>query len=163
MLTGSLAGRALAGGVALAGVTLLLTLAFGRVWCGWICPLGTVLEWLGPRRARHNSPPRSWRTIKYLLLFVIVFAAVLGNQTLILLDPITILNRTLATAFWPALRYGIVESETFLYQFPVLWVPLDALHNTLVQPLFQDVQPVFALTALIALLSAGLVAPRGQR
>ena len=158
MLSASLAGRALLSGMALAAITLLLTLLFGRVWCGWICPLGTLLEWLGPRRSRHKAPPEGWRAVKYLLLLVIVFAAILGNQTLVFLDPITILNRTLASAVWPALRYSVVQVEAFLYQFPSLWGPLDAIHNALVQPLFQDVQPVFSLAALIALFFAGLVA-----
>jgi polyferredoxin len=158
MLAASLAGRALLSGIALAGIILLLTLLFGRVWCGWLCPLGTVLEWLGPRRARAKAPPERWRALKYLLLFAILFAALLGNLSLIFLDPITILNRTLATAIWPALRYAVVRAETFLYQFQFLWLPLDAIHAALVQPLFQEVQPVFGLVSLIALLFVALVA-----
>jgi polyferredoxin len=158
MMSASLAGRALVGGLALAGVTLLLTLLFGRVWCGWFCPLGTVLEWLGPRRTEHKAPPERWRVLKYLFLFAILIAAALGNQSLVILDPITILNRTMAVALWPALRYAVVESEGFFYQFPILWAPLDAVHGAIVQPLFQEVQPVFSLAVLIALVFLGLVA-----
>jgi polyferredoxin len=158
MLTASLAGRAVVSGFVLAGITLLLTLLFGRVWCGWICPLGTALEWLSPRRSRRQAPAERWRAIKYLLLLVLLFAALLGNQSLIFLDPITILNRSLATAVWPALRYAMIEAEAFLYLFPALWPPLDAIHGALVQPIFQDVQPVFTLAVLMALLFAGLVA-----
>jgi MauM/NapG family ferredoxin protein len=98
------------------------------------------------------------RAIKYLLLVGILLAAVLGNQTLILLDPITILNRTLATAIWPALRLAIIQIEAFLYQFSVLWPPLDAIHNALVQPLFLEVQPVYTLAALMTFLFLALVA-----
>jgi MauM/NapG family ferredoxin protein len=158
MLSATLAGRVLVSGLALAGITLLLTLLLGRVWCGWLCPLGTVLEWLGPRRTRHKAPPESWRGLKYLFLFAIFLAAILGNQTLIILDPITILNRTVTVAVWPALRYGVIEGETFLYQFSILWAPLDAVHSAVVQPFFQEVQPVFSLGLLVALLFAGLVA-----
>jgi polyferredoxin len=158
MLTASLAGRALVAGIALAGITLLLTLLFGRVWCGWFCPLGTVLEWFSPRRSKRVPPPEKWRAVKYLLLFAILLAALLGNQTLILLDPITILHRTLTTAAWPALRHAVVEAEAVLYQVRPLWGPLDAIHAAVVQPLFQEVQPVFTLTALVALFFVGLVA-----
>ena len=157
MLSAALAGRVLLGGLALAGITVVITVVFGRVWCGWLCPLGTVLEWLGPRRSRRKEPAEKWRVLKYLLLFAILIAALLGNQTLIVLDPITILNRTLATAIWPALRYAVVGAEEFLYEFPALWGPLDAIHNAVIQPIFQGVQPVFALTVLIALFFVGLV------
>ena len=157
MLAASIAGRRLISGLGLAGLVLLLTLLFGRVWCGWLCPLGTLLEWSSPRRIDRKRPPEKWRTIKYLLLFLIFFAALLGNQTLILLDPITILNRTLATAIWPALYHAVSQTELFLYQFPLLWTPLDGIHNNLIQPLFQ-VEPVFTLAFLMAALFGGLVA-----
>jgi MauM/NapG family ferredoxin protein len=158
MITASLAGRVLVSGFLLAGLTLLLTLLFGRVWCGWLCPLGTLLEWLSPRHSRLKSPSEKWRTVKYVLLLVILFAAVLGNQTLVFLDPITILNRTFATAILPSLRSMIVEGETWLYGFSFLWPLLDLIHYAVVQPLFQEVQPVFGLVALMAAFFGGLVA-----
>jgi polyferredoxin len=158
MVSATLAGRAVVVGLTLAGLTLLLTVVLGRVWCGWLCPLGTVLEWLGPRSTRHKAPPEKLRVVKYLLLFAILFAALLGNQTLIFLDPVTLLNRTLASTVWPALRYAVTQVEQFLYQFSLLWGPLDAIHAAIVQPLFQQVQPVFALTGLIALFLGALVA-----
>ena len=167
MVAGSLAGRVLLGGLALAGITLVLTLLFGRVWCGWLCPLGTLLEWLGPRRHAgsrrsrtlfHRPPPDWWRAIKVLLLIAILTSAALGLQTLLVFDPITILNRTVTTAVWPGLRHLVVAAESTLYRFPILWGPLDAVHNALLQPVFQEVQPVFGLAPLLALLFAGLVA-----
>ncbi len=157
MVSASLAGRVLQAGLVLAAIVVVLTLLFGRFWCGWICPLGTVLEWLGPRRSRRKAPAEKLRLLKYLLLFAILTAAVLGNQTLIFLDPITILYRALATAVWPALRHAVVAVEELLYQVPILWGPLDAIHGAVVQPVFQAVQPVFSLGLLSALLLAGLI------
>jgi polyferredoxin len=158
MIAATLAGRTFLAGLGLAALTLLLTLVFGRVWCGWLCPLGTLLEWLGPRRSRKTNPPESWRAIKYLLLTAILAAALLGNQTLSIFDPITILNRTLATTIWPATHYAVAQAEAFLYQFALLWGPLDLLHNLVVRPLFLEIQPVFSLTFLIAACFVALVA-----
>jgi len=160
-LTAMLAGRVVIAGLGYAGLTLLLTLVFGRVWCGWLCPFGTVLEWLTPRRvkraARRKGPPEKWRAIKYLLLVVILVAAVLGNQSLLFLDPITIMTRTLSTAVWPALRVAIYKSEAFLYRFPFLWDVLDAIHNNVVYPLFRDVVSVFALAVPVFLFFLAIV------
>jgi len=44
MLAHSLAGRTLLSGATLALLTILLTLIAGRAWCGWLCPLGTILD-----------------------------------------------------------------------------------------------------------------------
>jgi MauM/NapG family ferredoxin protein len=93
-----------------------------------------------------------------VLLLVLLFAALLGNQTLVFLDPIAVLNRTLATSIWPALRYAVVQTEAVLYQIPSLWGPLDVIHRAIVQPLFMEVQPVFTLAIWIALFFVGLVA-----
>ncbi len=161
MLAASLAGRVVLGGLLLSGIVVLLTLLFGRVWCGWFCPLGTVLEWLSPRRPRSQAPPERLRAGKYLLLAAVVVAALLGSQALTFLDPITILNRTLTTAAWPALRYAVAEAEAFLYGFDVLWPALDAAHAAVVRPLFLDVQPVFSLGIWLALFFVGLVALNG--
>ncbi|MFC2031361.1 4Fe-4S binding protein [Chloroflexota bacterium] len=158
MLAATLAGRAAVAGLSLALITVIVTLLFGRVWCGWFCPLGTLLEWFSPRRSKRRPPSEKWRTVKYLLLFVILFAALLGNQSLIWLDPITILHRTLTAAVWPALRYAVVETEALLYGVPLLWGPLDAIHQGLIHPLFLDVQPVFSLAVPITAFFLGLLA-----
>ena len=169
-LTATLAGRAPIPGLGLAAVTVALTLVFGRVWCGWICPFGTVLEWLAPRKRRspHSAPrrtaprraapPEKWRRVKYLLLFIILFAALFGNQSLLFLDPITIMTRTTGIVFWPALRFLIYETQAFLYQFDALWDALDAVHRALIFPVFRDVSSFFTLVVPIFLFFAAIVA-----
>ncbi len=160
-LTASLAARGVMAGFALAFISLSVTLIFGRVWCGWFCPMGTVLDLFSPRRSwrsRPKPPAERWRSLKYLLLLLLVIAALLGSQTFLFLDPITILTRSLADAIWPGLRFAVLQVESLLYTFPFLWPALDTVHAGLVYPLFKDVQPAFTLTIPIFLFFAGLIA-----
>jgi NADPH-dependent glutamate synthase beta subunit-like oxidoreductase/polyferredoxin len=80
--------------------TLILTLVAGRVWCGWICPLGMVFDWV-PSFHNRLSIHRHFRYVKYFFLFAILMGAAMGNLALMWLDPITLINRaiTLITPF----------------------------------------------------------------
>ena len=166
-LTNALASRTLLAGSALALITLLLTLVFGRAWCGWLCPLGTVLD-LFPfmhARGQRPAPPEGWRKVKYQLLLVILFAALFGNLTLLFLDPLSIFFRTLSTAIWPALDQMVTASEAFLYQLPGLGAPLSWL-ETVIRPVFLPAEPVFYRDILlfavffVGLLALNMLAPR---
>ena len=57
MLASVIAGRRWVAGLALALVTLGLTLVAGRVWCGWLCPLGTTLDLVRPAQTQARSRP----------------------------------------------------------------------------------------------------------
>jgi polyferredoxin len=60
--------------------TLILTLVLGRVWCGWVCPMGTVLYWTRFKGALERGERLSgrWWAVKYVLLLPILAAALLG-------------------------------------------------------------------------------------
>jgi MauM/NapG family ferredoxin protein len=79
-------------------ITIVVTLLLGRVWCGWICPLGTVLHAYGPK---FPKLPNWLRSIKYILLIAFVAAAVLGVLAFMWFDPITIFVRPLAGTVFP--------------------------------------------------------------
>ena len=75
LLVRALFGRVLGSGVPLLIVslaTLILTLVLGRVWCGWVCPMGTVLYWARFKGAVERGARLSgrWRMVKYALLIL---------------------------------------------------------------------------------------------
>ena len=156
--TAMIAGRTIIAGLLYSLITLLATLIFGRVWCGWICPMGTVLDWISPGTSRKSNPSDKWRTVKYLLLAVLILAAILGNQTLAITDPISILTRSLTTAIWPALRFMVFGIESFLYRFDFLWPVLDFLNANILLPLFQGIESVFIAAIPIFLIFFGIIA-----
>ena len=111
-----LAARAWLPHLALALVTLGLTLMVGRIWCGWICPMGTLLGWFRFRIAGRRAArvPERLRGVKYVLLGAIVTMAALGNLTLMVLDPIALITRTFTTSLIPGLDYVVTAVETQL-------------------------------------------------
>jgi len=159
MLAHLLASRTFLLSSVLALLLLVLTLVRGRMWCGWLCPLGTVLDifslsrWRGDRKA----PPQSWRSVKYGLLLIILAAALFTNLTLMIFDPLTILFRTLSVAVWPAVDQVVTVAETALYQIPPLRSAVS-LFDSAVRPTVLPASPAFYRHAgLYAALFLGVV------
>jgi ferredoxin len=112
-LTTLLAGGALYAGLAFGLVTVLLTLVFGRVFCGWICPLGTLQQiagWFrrgrGAGRRREANRYHPAQKIKYGVLLAGLGAALAGSTIVTLLDPIGIASRGVGLAVLPAVGRG---------------------------------------------------------
>ncbi len=158
MLAHLLASRTFLAGSSLALLVVALTLVTGRSWCGWLCPLGTVLDLfsLDRWRGRRSPPPESWRAAKYGLLLVILFAALFGNLTLLFLDPLTIIVRTLTVAVWPALDQVVTGVERALY--PVPWLrPGVAAMDSWLRPELLPAQPIFYRTIFLYAGLFGLI------
>ncbi len=94
----------------------LVTLFLGRIFCGFICPLGTVhhvVSWVKPalkgkRMIEANQKSPSQR-VKYLLLTSLLVGALIGLNLVGLMDPISLFFRSLALAVFPGLGVGIKE------------------------------------------------------
>jgi ferredoxin len=167
MLAHMLASRTALAGSALALIIVGLTLLSGRAWCGWLCPLGTLLDWFPLRRRRPAQPSvsESWRSVKHGLLVTILVAAAFANLTLLIFDPLTILFRTLSTSVWPAVDQLVTGLETGLYRVPALQPAVGALDG-LIRPVVLPTEPVFYRYTLLyasvflGVIALNLIAPR---
>ena len=93
----------------LGAVTLAISFLLGRVFCGWICPLGAIFDVYGwilrKLRVPFTGPSPSWFRFKYyLLLAILIFAAIGGVSPLMGFDPIVLLTRTAAAVLNPFWR-----------------------------------------------------------
>lgn len=102
--------RSLGWGLLVLGLTLL----FGRVFCNWICPYGSLHQFVGwlfnVDSAKENFDKNRYRplfALKYLILVVFLILAAMGALQIGLLDPICLMYRTVATVFAPMWDMGI--------------------------------------------------------
>ncbi|MBA4393076.1 MAG: 4Fe-4S ferredoxin [Desulfobacca sp.] len=120
--TAMLAARAVISLLLFSLIVVGLTLILGRFFCGWFCPLGTLLDLfhplLPPQKGKANGHRRSW---KYYLLGFILIAAVFGFPLVGYFDPFSILIRGLALSVDPFFNFTITSFFNFLYQHTPTW------------------------------------------
>jgi MauM/NapG family ferredoxin protein len=119
-LVAIIAGRAFLDELALAAVTLVLTVVLGRVVCGWACPLGSLHQAFSFvfKKARLLKPKREesastgW---KYLVLAVVAVGSLFALNLAGYLDPLSFLVRSFATAVLPGLALVFSAAVRLLY------------------------------------------------
>lgn len=101
------------------GVLILaITLLFGRVFCNWICPYGTLHQFVGwlfnignAKRRIDENRYRNIYFLKYGILTVFLIIAAMGALQIGLLDPICLMYRTFATVVAPATDMALSEAS----------------------------------------------------
>jgi polyferredoxin len=140
LLVTSIAARTLVAGALLSLVVVGLTFVLGRYFCGWVCPLGTLLDLFDALAHRKPRPASSLKWTKYLVLLFLVVSAALGVSLIGFFDPLVIMERSLALVLYPAGTYLV--------------------------SLFGNLRPVFftesllALASFLGILGLGFIAPR---
>ena len=62
-------------------VVIAATMILGRVFCGWICPLGTLNNIVGSLRKKHSDNiSLNWHKTKYYMLLFILASSVFSLQ-----------------------------------------------------------------------------------
>jgi MauM/NapG family ferredoxin protein len=116
-------------GLVLSLAVVALTVLFGRAFCGWICPVGTlhhIAAWT-TRRLRGGpwTQVNGWRPhfrLKYLLLVALLVTALAGTLFIGLLDPISLATRSFASGLFPALSAVIAEEGQRARTFAGAWI-----------------------------------------
>ena len=175
MITTLLASRSFQDFLWIALLVAVATVVLGRVFCGWLCPLGTLHHLAGLLGRKNTIASRkgtglhaySLYRIKYYLLVFLVVGAIFGIQLTGVLDPISLLIRSLSLAVYPLVSYGLraVFDGFYTLNVPLVSPGMEYVHQffkaTVLpfgQPLFQ--QAVFTGILFFGILSLNLVEKR---
>src|SRR5947208_9431506 len=147
-------------------VILLLTLWGGRIFCGWICPLGTFID-ISDRLLyrkgrlfanRKRSETQRFRNWKYIYLLVGVGAIVYGVDILTFGDPLSLITRTFTFCFYGPIAYiwnGLLNSADQLgisrMAYRAFGVEMSAWH--LPKMIYYNAMPVFLMFIGVIALS----------
>ncbi|MDD3620153.1 MAG: 4Fe-4S binding protein [Desulfobulbaceae bacterium] len=93
-----------------------LTLVLGRFFCGWVCPMGALIDLCHPLlRPRKRRTDTLYPALPYLLLIFVLAGAFFGLPVAGYIDPFSILVRGLAIALYPAFNQAATGFFTFTY------------------------------------------------
>jgi len=132
---------------------LLLVIIFGNFFCGWFCPMGATIDFFDRIlfREKKRTQPFNDQPIRRFRYGVFVFSlasGLMGLQVLYLLDPISLITRTLVIAFYPPgvyiYNHLLPEIQRFLPKNPFI-LPTPKL-------------PVFKVNLLIFLFFSAILA-----
>ena len=112
-LTNALASHALYRGLLWSLIILAPTIFFGRFFCGWICPMGTLQHFVGdmPSESKRGKQRieanryKRWQTVKYVVLLAGLVAAAFGSMVIGWIDPFSLLVRSIGLSLLPAFNY----------------------------------------------------------
>lgn len=109
-ITTLLSAHAVAKAFLLSVITIVTTLILGRVFCGWVCPLGTLNNLAGAlnRRKLTGKSFHGYR-IKYYILFGILASALFTLQPAGIMDPLSFLIRSFSVSIYPLFNYGMLR------------------------------------------------------
>ncbi len=100
-------------------VFLLTTVFMGRYFCGWVCPLGSMIDCIDALRShlisnRKELRKKYFRYLKYAILIFAISASAVGFQMSWIVDPLAILSRFIFLGLRP-LFYSFSFNHAVLF------------------------------------------------
>lgn len=121
-------------------VTIVFTIILGRFFCGWVCPFGTIHQFVGFLGKRGKSKPRKRnvnayhkaQSIKYIILVFFLSAAAIdgiihndvfsSSLQIGLLDPIPLLHRSVNLVLLPLVDEPVLQLTPHQRYYDTSWI-----------------------------------------
>jgi MauM/NapG family ferredoxin protein len=147
-------------------VVLGLSLLLGRVFCGYLCPMGATIDlwdWVNRKRGKvkgENSFEGAGRlrNLKYLILIALAGSAVVGISWIFLFSPLSLMTRFYSFVLYPI---GLMVVNLFLDLLRPLFPHLGLESLSFVRysvPLFNT--NLFVAFLVLSILLLGMIQPR---
>jgi MauM/NapG family ferredoxin protein len=92
----------------ISSIVLVITILFGRVFCGAACPLGALIDFndmlFSKIRSSERKPPRYFHRLKFVLLCMLIILSIFGVLYPLFFDPFLLSTRIFTYVFDPLLR-----------------------------------------------------------
>jgi len=149
--------------------TIAITLVVGRVFCGWICPFGTLhhfFSWIFPsrylkggRRVEQNKTHPIRQKLKYYLMVAFLLAAATGSAIGGLFDPICVAVRAIGLGVMPAAQYISGRTTDLVYEHGSggMQRGADSANDFMAATVWQNKQFYFHQTWFIVTLLIGIL------
>ncbi|MFC1504585.1 4Fe-4S binding protein [Spirochaetota bacterium] len=161
MILTTVAQRVILPALLITGITLMITAVFGRVFCGWICPLGALMDLVAAvksvvmkklKKKTEQGKAAAYRIIKYFILAVLFFFALFGIQFAWVFDPITVFVRAFSFTIFPFVNRIIDKTFMVALEASDFWIPLETFYNKLRNVFLDTKIPVFFYTNIILII-----------
>lgn len=112
---------------------IIVTMIFGRVYCSFLCPLGTLQDFfiafsrkIGWRRKHTFQKPRN--LLRYFLLGAVIVTASLGSMSLLsLFDPYSLLGRMITQFILPLFLWMNNTAVRLMKYFHIYYFSKDTV------------------------------------
>ena len=145
----------------IAVVMLVAPLLLGRAFCGYVCPMGTIVELTSPAPAKGSALfARARSALRKLPPFMVILAlglALFASGAILVLDPLSLLTRTSTTLVYPLVDRLVRLLGDVAYLVPPLRGFVDAFTGVLTGRLVFAQPLTFGLSVLTLAVFAGVL------
>ncbi len=136
-------------------IVIIATIILGRVFCGWICPLGTFNNIVGALKKRRPDKIRTnWYRVKYYILISLIVSSLFTLQLAGIMDPISLLIRSLSISIYPLFNYAMRAVFDTIYDLHPRGIVdvSESIYSVLKSSVFSFKQPFFNQGLFIGLV-----------